>query len=164
MRVDIPKDNPNMTCQAVPLQAQSMVSNHLDHDPPSRPDATPVLSHRPPPTTRTHHKPPPRSWPPVMETDGEKLRVCDWGEAHFVRFPFRDPTLGFPVAIRRSAATVGDQHWFQLRRNAQTPGLEIIFGPQLRLAYACFHRPRHLFKCNSNQLCGFTVGSESLPV
>ncbi|CAB1427211.1 unnamed protein product [Pleuronectes platessa] len=62
MRVDIPKDNPNMTCQAVPLQAQSMLSNHLDHDPPSRPDATPVLSHRPPPTTRTHHKPPPRSW------------------------------------------------------------------------------------------------------
>ncbi|CAB1444394.1 unnamed protein product [Pleuronectes platessa] len=33
-----------------------------DHDPPSRPDATPVLSHRPPPPTRTHHKPPPRSW------------------------------------------------------------------------------------------------------
>ncbi|CAB1443864.1 unnamed protein product [Pleuronectes platessa] len=62
MRVDIPKDNPNMTCQAVPLQAQSMLSNHLDHDPPSRPDATPVLSHRPPPPTRTHHKPPPRSW------------------------------------------------------------------------------------------------------
>ncbi|CAB1442039.1 unnamed protein product [Pleuronectes platessa] len=56
MRVDIPKDNPNMTCQAVPLQAQSMLSNHLDHDPPSRPDATPVLSHRPPPPTRTHHK------------------------------------------------------------------------------------------------------------
>ncbi|CAB1418327.1 unnamed protein product [Pleuronectes platessa] len=51
-----------MTCQAVPLQAQSMLSNHLDHDPPSRPDATPVLSHRPPPPTRTHHKPPPRSW------------------------------------------------------------------------------------------------------
>ncbi|CAB1414674.1 unnamed protein product [Pleuronectes platessa] len=39
MRVDIPKDNPNMTCQAIPLQAQSMVINHLDHDPPSRPDA-----------------------------------------------------------------------------------------------------------------------------
>ncbi|CAB1424889.1 unnamed protein product [Pleuronectes platessa] len=37
-----------MTCQAVPLQSQSMVSNHLDHDPPSRPDAT--------------HEPPPRSW------------------------------------------------------------------------------------------------------
>ncbi|CAB1427216.1 unnamed protein product [Pleuronectes platessa] len=62
MRVDIPKDNPNMTCQAVPLQSQSMVSNHPDHDPPSRPDATPVLSHRPPPPTRTHHEPPPRSW------------------------------------------------------------------------------------------------------
>ncbi|CAB1421859.1 unnamed protein product [Pleuronectes platessa] len=62
MRVDILKDNPNMICQAVPLQSQSMVSNHPDHDPPSRPDATPVLSHRPPPTTRTHHKPPPRSW------------------------------------------------------------------------------------------------------
>ncbi|CAB1438949.1 unnamed protein product [Pleuronectes platessa] len=53
MRVDIPKDNPNMTCQAVPLQSQSMVSNHPDHDPPSRPDATPVLSHRPPPPTST---------------------------------------------------------------------------------------------------------------
>ncbi|CAB1431449.1 unnamed protein product [Pleuronectes platessa] len=62
MRVDIPKDNPNMLCQAVPLQSQSMLSNHLDHDPPSRPDATPVLSHRPPPPTRTHHEPPPRSW------------------------------------------------------------------------------------------------------
>ncbi|CAB1448940.1 unnamed protein product [Pleuronectes platessa] len=62
MRVDIPKDNPNMTCQAVPLQSQSMVSNHPDHDPPSRPDATLVLSHRPPPPTRTHHEPPPRSW------------------------------------------------------------------------------------------------------
>ncbi|CAB1424784.1 unnamed protein product [Pleuronectes platessa] len=62
MKVDIPKDNPNMTCQAVPLQSQSMVSNHPDHDPPSRPDATPVLSHRPPPPTRTHHEPPPRSW------------------------------------------------------------------------------------------------------
>ncbi|CAB1414920.1 unnamed protein product [Pleuronectes platessa] len=62
MRVDIPKDNPNMTCQAVPLQAQSMLSNQQDHDPPSRPDATPVLSHRPPPPTRTHHEPPPRSW------------------------------------------------------------------------------------------------------
>ncbi|CAB1435274.1 unnamed protein product [Pleuronectes platessa] len=62
MRVDIPKDNPNMTCQAVPLQAQSMLSNQQGHDPPSRPDATPVLSHRPPPPTRTHHEPPPRSW------------------------------------------------------------------------------------------------------
>ncbi|CAB1456030.1 unnamed protein product [Pleuronectes platessa] len=62
MRVDIPKDNPNMTCQAVPLQSQFMVSNHPDHDPPSRPDATPVLSHRPPPPTRTHLEPPPRSW------------------------------------------------------------------------------------------------------
>ncbi|CAB1455559.1 unnamed protein product [Pleuronectes platessa] len=62
MRVNIPKDNPNMTCQAVPLQSQSMVSNHPDHDPTSRPDTTPFLSHRPPPPTRTHHEPPPRSW------------------------------------------------------------------------------------------------------
>ncbi|CAB1435911.1 unnamed protein product [Pleuronectes platessa] len=46
MRVNIPKDNPNMRCQAVPLQSQSMVSNQQDHDPPSRPDATPVLSHQ----------------------------------------------------------------------------------------------------------------------
>ncbi|CAB1417080.1 unnamed protein product [Pleuronectes platessa] len=51
-----------MTCQAVPLRSQSTLSNHPYHDPPSRPDATPVLSHRPPPPTRTHHKPPPRSW------------------------------------------------------------------------------------------------------
>ncbi|CAB1423970.1 unnamed protein product [Pleuronectes platessa] len=57
MRVDIPKDNRNKTCQAVPLQSQSMVSNHPNHDPPSRPDATPVLSHRPPPPIRTHHDP-----------------------------------------------------------------------------------------------------------
>ncbi|CAB1436342.1 unnamed protein product [Pleuronectes platessa] len=61
MRVNIPKDNPNMTCQAVPLQSQSMLSNQQDHDPPSRSDATPVLSHRPPPPTRTHHEPRPRS-------------------------------------------------------------------------------------------------------
>ncbi|CAB1430525.1 unnamed protein product [Pleuronectes platessa] len=39
-----------------------MVSNQLDHDPPSRPDATPVLNHHPLPPTRTHHEPPPRSW------------------------------------------------------------------------------------------------------
>ncbi|CAB1426580.1 unnamed protein product [Pleuronectes platessa] len=62
MRVNIPKDNPNMTCQAVPLQSQSMVSNQQDHHPPSSPDATPVLSHRPPPPTRTHHETPTRSW------------------------------------------------------------------------------------------------------
>ncbi|CAB1435169.1 unnamed protein product [Pleuronectes platessa] len=56
MRVNIPKDNPNMTCQVVPLQSQSMVSNQQDHDPPSRPDATPVLSHRPPPPTTSHRR------------------------------------------------------------------------------------------------------------
>ncbi|CAB1453530.1 unnamed protein product [Pleuronectes platessa] len=37
-----------------------MVSNQQDHDPPSRPDAIPVLTHRPPPPCRTHHEP--RSW------------------------------------------------------------------------------------------------------
>ncbi|CAB1429994.1 unnamed protein product [Pleuronectes platessa] len=57
MRVNISKDNPNMTCQAVPLQSQSMVSHQQDNDPPSRPDATRVLSHRPSPATRTHHEP-----------------------------------------------------------------------------------------------------------
>ncbi|CAB1422478.1 unnamed protein product [Pleuronectes platessa] len=59
MRVSIPKDNPNMTCQAVPLQSQSMVSNQQDHDPPSRPER-----HSSPqsPSTATHHEPPPRSW------------------------------------------------------------------------------------------------------
>ncbi|CAB1423570.1 unnamed protein product [Pleuronectes platessa] len=60
MRVNIPKDNPNMTCQAVPQESQSIYSNQQAHDPPSRPDATLVLSHRPPPPTRTHHEP--RSW------------------------------------------------------------------------------------------------------
>ncbi|CAB1420902.1 unnamed protein product [Pleuronectes platessa] len=48
--------------QDLDVDGQSMVINHPDHDPPSRPDATPVLSHRPPPPTRTHHEPPPRSW------------------------------------------------------------------------------------------------------
>ncbi|CAB1435854.1 unnamed protein product [Pleuronectes platessa] len=43
-----------------PAASQSMVSNQQDHDPPSRPDATPVLSHCPPPPTRNHHEP--RSW------------------------------------------------------------------------------------------------------
>ncbi|CAB1428876.1 unnamed protein product [Pleuronectes platessa] len=59
MRVNIPKDNPNMTCQAVPLQSQSMVSNHPDHHPPSRPErhSSPQSS-----STATHHEPPPRSW------------------------------------------------------------------------------------------------------
>ncbi|CAB1422361.1 unnamed protein product [Pleuronectes platessa] len=46
-----------MACQAVPLLSLSMVSNQQDHDPPSRPEAIPVLSHRPPPPTRTHHEP-----------------------------------------------------------------------------------------------------------
>ncbi|CAB1459579.1 unnamed protein product [Pleuronectes platessa] len=48
-----------MTCQAVPLQSQSMVSNHPDHDPPSRPER-----HSSPqsPSTAALHEPPPRSW------------------------------------------------------------------------------------------------------
>ncbi|CAB1455061.1 unnamed protein product [Pleuronectes platessa] len=55
MRVSIPKDNPNMTCQAVQLQSQSMVSNQQDHDPPSRPER-----HSSPqsPSTAAHHEPP----------------------------------------------------------------------------------------------------------
>ncbi|CAB1419573.1 unnamed protein product [Pleuronectes platessa] len=68
MRVNIPKDNPNMTCQAVPLQSQSMVSNQQDHDPPSRPDATPDLSHRPPPPTTSHRRGP--GPPPVPNANG----------------------------------------------------------------------------------------------
>ncbi|CAB1435356.1 unnamed protein product [Pleuronectes platessa] len=55
MRVNIPKDNPNMTCQAVPLQSQSMVSNQQAHDPPSRPER-----HSSPqsPSTAAHQDPP----------------------------------------------------------------------------------------------------------
>ncbi|CAB1454877.1 unnamed protein product [Pleuronectes platessa] len=59
MRVSIPKDNPNMTCQAVPLQSQSMVSNQQDHDPQSRPERHSSLQS---PSTATHHEPPPGSW------------------------------------------------------------------------------------------------------
>ncbi|CAB1422160.1 unnamed protein product [Pleuronectes platessa] len=73
MRVDILKDNPNTTCQAVPLRSQSMVSNQQDHDPPSRPErhsspqslstaahqdpsraTTAVLVHRPYPMPMQH--------------------------------------------------------------------------------------------------------------
>ncbi|CAB1444835.1 unnamed protein product [Pleuronectes platessa] len=53
MRVDIPKDNPNMTCRTVHAQQ------------PSRPRSTiQTRRHSSPqsPPTRTHHKPPPRSW------------------------------------------------------------------------------------------------------
>ncbi|CAB1445501.1 unnamed protein product [Pleuronectes platessa] len=71
MRVSIPKDNPNMTCQAVPLQSQSMVSNQQDHHPPSRPDATPVLSHRPPPPTKSRRRGPgPMPVPDANVTQG----------------------------------------------------------------------------------------------
>ncbi|CAB1459567.1 unnamed protein product [Pleuronectes platessa] len=57
MRVNIRKDNPNMTCQAVPLQSHSMVSNQQDHDPPSRPERhsspqSPSTVHR----QRTRHR------------------------------------------------------------------------------------------------------------
>ncbi|CAB1442045.1 unnamed protein product [Pleuronectes platessa] len=93
MRVDIPKDNPNMTCQAVPLQAQSTLSNHPDHDAPSRPDATPVLSHRPPPPTRTHHKPPRGPGPPPV--------------------PNANATQGPPPAPRSAHMTQNPPHWIQ---------------------------------------------------
>ncbi|CAB1449806.1 unnamed protein product [Pleuronectes platessa] len=104
-RVDIPKDNPNMTCQAVPLQSQSMVSNHPDHDPPSRPDATPVLSHRPPPPTRTHHEPPARSW-----STARAQCQRDTGSAtsttispHNSEYATLDPTLRPPVRDPKTA-------------------------------------------------------------
>ncbi|CAB1420532.1 unnamed protein product [Pleuronectes platessa] len=90
MRVNIPKDNPNMTVQAVPLQSQSMVSNQQDHDPPSRPDATPVLSHRPPPPTRTLDPGP----PPV---------------------PNANATQGPPPAPRSAHMTQNPPHWIHHR-------------------------------------------------
>ncbi|CAB1439833.1 unnamed protein product [Pleuronectes platessa] len=99
MKVDIPKDNPNMTCQAVLLQSQSMVSNHPDHDPPSRPDATPVLSHSPPPPTRTHHEPPPRSWstarPQCQRDTGSATSTTI--SPHNSESATLDPTLRPPV-------------------------------------------------------------------
>ncbi|CAB1429007.1 unnamed protein product [Pleuronectes platessa] len=75
MRVSLPKDNPNMTCQAVPLQSQSMVSNQQDHDPPSRPDHDPPSRperHSSPqsPSTANHHEPPPMPLPDANTTQG----------------------------------------------------------------------------------------------
>ncbi|CAB1418183.1 unnamed protein product [Pleuronectes platessa] len=46
MRVNIPKDNPNMTCQAVP---RSTIQTRRHSSPQS-------------PSTATHHEPPPRPW------------------------------------------------------------------------------------------------------
>ncbi|CAB1413462.1 unnamed protein product [Pleuronectes platessa] len=73
MKLNIPKDNPNMTCQAVPLQSQSIVSNQQDHDPPSRPER-----HSSPqsPSIATHHEPPPRSW-----SNARTRCQCDTGSA-----------------------------------------------------------------------------------
>ncbi|CAB1435267.1 unnamed protein product [Pleuronectes platessa] len=111
MRVDIPKDNPNMICQAVPLQSQSMVSNHPDHDPSSRPDATPVLSHRPPPPTRTLHEPPPR---PCSTARAQCQR--DTGSAtsttispHDSESATLDPTPRPPVRDPQTAIHAGDK-------------------------------------------------------
>ncbi|CAB1422094.1 unnamed protein product [Pleuronectes platessa] len=60
-----------MTCQAVPLQSQSMVSNQQDHDPPSRPERH--SSHRPPPraaNTSRRHGPGPMPVPNANATQG----------------------------------------------------------------------------------------------
>ncbi|CAB1447625.1 unnamed protein product [Pleuronectes platessa] len=98
MRVDIPKDNPNMTCQAVPLQSQSMVSNHPDHDPPSIPDATPVLSHRPQPPTTSRRRGPGRMPIPdanaTQETDWEDVAsVLKSDPSHLAELDLRDIEL-----------------------------------------------------------------------
>ncbi|CAB1450243.1 unnamed protein product [Pleuronectes platessa] len=80
-----------MTCQAVPLRSQSTLSNHLDHDPPSRPDATPVTVHRrlPGPITSHHRGPGP---PPV---------------------PNANATQGPPPAPRSAHMTQNPPHWIQ---------------------------------------------------
>ncbi|CAB1424236.1 unnamed protein product [Pleuronectes platessa] len=65
-----------MTCKVVPLQSQSMVSYQQDHDPPSRPDATPVtVHHRPPgPTTSDRRGPGPKPVPDANVTQGPPPR------------------------------------------------------------------------------------------
>ncbi|CAB1414337.1 unnamed protein product [Pleuronectes platessa] len=80
---------------------------------PSRPDATPVLSYRPPPPTRTHHEPPPRSW-----STARAQCQHDTGSAtsttisqHNSESATLDPTLRPPVrdpqsAIHESSADV----------------------------------------------------------
>ncbi|CAB1432799.1 unnamed protein product [Pleuronectes platessa] len=102
MRVNIPKDNPNMTCQAVRLQSQSMVSNHPDHDPPFRPDATPVLSHRTPPPNRTHHEPPSRSWS-TARAQCQRDTGSATSSPHNSDSATLDPTLRPPVRDPQTA-------------------------------------------------------------
>ncbi|CAB1418385.1 unnamed protein product [Pleuronectes platessa] len=89
-----------MTCQAVPLQAQSMLSNHLDHDPPSRPDATPVLSHRPPPPTpgpiTSHHRGP---GPPPLP-NANATQVLTLGGA-------TPPTLSYAIEVHCQQSAPG---------------------------------------------------------
>ncbi|CAB1431217.1 unnamed protein product [Pleuronectes platessa] len=112
MRVDIPKDNPNMTCQAVPLQAQSMLSNHLDHDPPSRPDATPespssvTVHRRPPGPITSHHRGP--GPPPVPNANATQGPPPAPRSAHMTQNPpqwihHRDPrcTIHKPQSMVR---------------------------------------------------------------
>ncbi|CAB1414918.1 unnamed protein product [Pleuronectes platessa] len=101
MRVNIPKDNPNMTCQAVPLQSQSMVSNQQDHDPPSRPER-----HSSPqsPSTATHHEPPPRSWSNVR-TRCQR----DTGSATSTTTPGARSTNRNPWCGHRGPGSAGDK-------------------------------------------------------
>ncbi|CAB1429829.1 unnamed protein product [Pleuronectes platessa] len=48
---------PQSRCKHSPWSATIQTTIHHPDQ-----NATPVLSHRPPPPTRTHHEPPPRSW------------------------------------------------------------------------------------------------------
>ncbi|CAB1428689.1 unnamed protein product [Pleuronectes platessa] len=121
-----------MTCQAVPLQSQSMVSNHPDHDPPSRPDATPVLSHRPPPPTRTHHEQPPRSW-----STAHAQCQRDTGSAtsttispHNSESATLDPTLRPPVRDPQTAIHGAATEALDLRDEAMNVGGGVRHGSE----------------------------------
>ncbi|CAB1435218.1 unnamed protein product [Pleuronectes platessa] len=115
MRVNIPKDNPNMICQAVPLQSQSMVSNQQDHDPPSRPER-----HSSPqsPSTATHHEPPPRSW---SNASTRCQRDTGW-----LNLELGGASCGIPAPLRLISSTPAPLH----KTSAHLPCLrQIVRSP-----------------------------------
>ncbi|CAB1456980.1 unnamed protein product [Pleuronectes platessa] len=93
MRVNIPKDNPNMACQVVPLQSQSMVSNKTHHrgpGPPPVPNANETQG--PPPAPRSAHMTQnPPHW--IHHRDPRGLRDTMWIGVTIILIPQTCPRL-----------------------------------------------------------------------
>ncbi|CAB1436505.1 unnamed protein product [Pleuronectes platessa] len=100
MRVDIPKDNPNMICQAVPLQSQSMVSNHPDQMPLQ--SSVTVHRHPPGPITSHHRGPGP---PPVPNANATQGPPPAPRSAHMTPSPSPRPPVRDPQTAIHGAAT-----------------------------------------------------------